>query len=301
MSENAEKLRRGPHSSWRDFLICGNSYVDDGNEERGDTGKGAPEGSRSRLTRQASLLSLGRSLGNCEQEGWLDSVRGLSITMKARAQSRRFEPRWPVALTIIVAIILLAVLPGRVRIFPSWFPYVMGIIVLVPMAGVALTAARARWLRIERAVMLLFVLIATAGNIANLTNLISAMIHRPADVSGLQLLSSSIAVWVTNVLMFSLLYWQMDRGGPEARMSKPHTRVDWLFQQESAPAGRAPSDWQPAFADYLYLGFSTATAFSSTDVMPLTTRAKMSMMFEIAISLVTIVVVAARAINILGS
>jgi hypothetical protein len=107
-------------------------------------------------------------------------------------------------------------------------------------------------------------------------------------------------VWVTNVLTFSLLYWQIDRGGPEARANNAITRPDWMFPQTGAP-GDAPPDWRPKFVDYLVLGFSTATAFSPTDALPLTSRAKMLMMLESTISLVTIVVVASRAINILGN
>jgi hypothetical protein len=107
-------------------------------------------------------------------------------------------------------------------------------------------------------------------------------------------------VWVSNVLIFSLLYWRIDRGGPEARANNAGTRPDWLFPQPGAPED-APPDWRPTFVDYLFLGFSTATAFSPTDALPLTSRAKMLMMLESTMSLGTIVVVAARAINILGS
>ena len=117
----------------------------------------------------------------------------------------------------------------------------------------------------------------------------------------MRLLESSVALWVGNVLSFSLLYWQIDRGGPEARVNHTCTQTDWLFPQEAAPAEDVRTGWGPAFVDYLYLSYSTATAFSTTDVMPLTARAKLLMMLESTISLVTIVVVAARSINILGS
>jgi hypothetical protein len=223
------------------------------------------------------------------------------MAMKESARASRFEPRWPVVLAILVVIGLLAVLPGRITLFPSWATYVIGIAVLAPIVAVGLTAARARWLRVERTVTLLFFVVVAVVTLANLGNLIGAMVRRPADISGLQLFASSIAVWVTNVLMFSLLYWQMDRGGPEARANNERTRPDWLFPQQGAPAEDVPPGWRPVFIDYLFLGYSTATAFSTTDVMPLTSRAKLLMMLESTISLATIVVVAARAINILGS
>ncbi len=213
----------------------------------------------------------------------------------------RFEPRWPVGLTVLVVIFLLAILPERIKLFPTWVTYVVGFAVLMPMGAVGLTAARARWLRVERTVTLLFFVIAGFSTLANLATLIGGIVGRSAEIGGLQLLVSSIAVWVTNVLMFSMLYWQIDRGGPEARVNNASTRADWLFPQEGAPAEDLPHGWQPTFVDYLYLGYSTATAFSTTDAMPLTPRAKLLMMLESAIALVTIVVVASRAINVLAN
>ena len=226
------------------------------------------------------------------------------MTMTEQAEVHRFEPRWPAALAILGVLFLLMALPGRIKLFPNWTVYVVAVAVLAPMAAVGLTGARPRWLHVESVVTRLFFVTAAVATLANLGNLIGAMIHRPSDISGLQLFASSIAVWVTNVLIFSLLYWQMDRGGPEARVrgaGNAGTRPDWLFPQEGAPAEDVPPGWRPAFIDYLFLGYSTATAFSTTDVMPLTSRAKMLMMLESTISLATIVVVAARAINILGS
>jgi len=222
------------------------------------------------------------------------------MSMKEPAQAPRIEPRWPVALAILAVILLLALLPERVRFFPAWFPYVFGIAFIVPMAAVGLTAEKAWWLRVEHTIMLLFIVVTGVGTLANLAYLINAMVRRSAEIGGVQLLTSSIAVWVTNLIMFSLLYWQIDCGGPEARANNAGTKPDWLFPQEGAPED-APPDWRPTLVDYLFLGFSTATGFSTTDVIPVTSRAKMLMMLESTISLVTIVVVASRAINILGS
>jgi hypothetical protein len=191
-------------------------------------------------------------------------------------------------------------LPGRVRLLPIWLSYVVAIAVIAPMAAVTLTTAKARWLRIERVITLLFFVVAGVGTLMGLGYLIHAMVHRSAETTGLQLLTSSIAFWVINVLIFSLLYWQLDRGGPEARVNNAGTKPDWLFPQTETTED-VPPDWRPLFVDYLFLGFTTATAFSPTDALPLTSRAKLLMMLESSISLVTIVVVASRAINILGS
>lgn len=217
------------------------------------------------------------------------------------AQHPQFERRWPVVLTILAVIILLALLPEPIRLTPIWVTYVLGAAVLAPIVAVGLTAAGERWRRVERTVTLLFVVFAVILLVANLANLIQAMARKPADITGLELFASGVGFWVANVLVFSLMYWQMDRGGPEARVNRTGKRTDWLFPQEGAPTGDVPSGWRPAYVDYLYLAYSTATAFSTTDVMPLTARAKLLMMFESTLSLVTIVVVLARAINIFGS
>jgi uncharacterized membrane protein len=105
-----------------------------------------------------------------------------------------------------------------------------------------------------------------------------------------------VAIWVVNVLAFSLLYWQLDRGGPGARARGERVRPDWVFPQPAA-AEDLPSDWRPLFLDYLYLGYNTATAFTPADVAPLTRRAKVLMMLESMISLLTTVVVLSRALN----
>jgi hypothetical protein len=222
------------------------------------------------------------------------------MTTKEQSQPIRIEPRWPVVLAIFAVILMVVLLPERVVLFPAWFPYVIGIALILPMAAVGLSAKKARWLRVERTIMLLFIVAMGVGTLANLGSLIGAMVRRSGEVGGIQLLASSIVVWVSNVLIFSLLYWRIDRGGPEARVNNAGTRPDWLFPQAGAPED-APPDWRPTFVDYLFLGFSTATAFSPTDALPLTSRAKMLMMLESTMSLGTIVVVASRAINILGS
>jgi hypothetical protein len=212
----------------------------------------------------------------------------------------RIEPRWPVAITIFATLIVLTMLPGRIRVFPAWVPYGVVGVVLLPMVAVSLSAGRAGWLRVERAVTLIFVGFAGCTNIASLANLIRRIVGQSTEIGGLQLLASSIGVWTINVLIFSLLYWQMDRNGPEARANNSGGRPDWQFPQTGAPED-APLNWRPTFVDYLFLAFSTATAFSPTDALPLTSRAKMLMMFESSLSLATIVIVASRAINILGN
>ena len=231
-----------------------------------------------------------------------DPAADFKRTLSRATAPVKTEPRWPVALAIFTLVWLLRTLPDRIMIVPPWVIYLMGLIPLIPVIGVAATGGRKPgWLRLERAAILLAFALAAVATVVNLINLVTIMIRRAADVDGVQLLSSSIGVWVTNVIMFTLLYWQIDRDGPEARLTPHETKPDWLFPQESAPSTDVAPGWHPTFVDYLYLGFSTATAFSTTDAMPLTARAKLLMMLESSLSLTTIAMVASRAINILGS
>ena len=219
---------------------------------------------------------------------------------KDPADKNRLEPRWPVMCALVAVIALLTVLPGVIRLFPIWVSYLVGGVVLTPMAAVSLSAGQAHWLRLERVIVRIFFVAVVVNILANIAHVIHEMVARSAEVGGLQWIASSIAVWVVNVLVFSLFFWQLDRDGPEARIHQPDVRADWLFPQEGAPPEHVPPGWHPVYVDYLFLAYSTATAFSATDTLPLTARAKLLMMLESSISLVTIMVVAARAINILG-
>jgi hypothetical protein len=208
------------------------------------------------------------------------------------------EPRWPPALAILFVFALLAVLPHHVQLSPAWVRYIVVLAVLVPMLVVKLSKANAFWLLVERRLIMLFAAAYIVNTTAELADMIGIITLHPPETRQISLLSSSLAIWVTNVLTFSLVYWQIDRGGPYGRACGMCAKPDWLFPQASSPDAAA-SDWRPMFLDYLFLGYNTATAFSPTDAAPLTRRAKMLMMLESTISLLTLVVVAARAVNVL--
>lgn len=211
--------------------------------------------------------------------------------MNKQAPVLSVESRWPVILTVLTVMGLVALLPDRISLLPDWLPIVLGTVVVIPMLFVSLAGAKARWLRIESVILWVFCLTAGIGNLVSLSYLIDEIVDPSRKLDGLQLFTSSIAVWATNVLTFSLLYWQIDRN---------RTPSDWLFPQTDLPDHVMPN-WRPKFIDYLFLAFTTATAFSPTDALPLTPRAKILMMLESSIALMTVAVVAARAINILGS
>ena len=118
--------------------------------------------------------------------------------------------------------------------------------------------------------------------------------HRSDNPPG-QLLATGAVVWLGNNISFALLYWLMDSGGPIARTLDP-IPVDFAFTQQMSPE-LSPGGWRPVFLDYLHLGFTNATAFSPTDVMPLTHRAKYAMLVQSTVALALFGLVVARAVN----
>jgi len=215
--------------------------------------------------------------------------------MSGSLEAGRLEPRWPVSLAIFILLILVTVLPDHYRPLPSWVAFVVAAIAWLSMFALTFGGNKVRWLWIEgvvlKAIAGYLILVAEVSLVA----LIGDIAHRPTKATGLELLTSSAAIWACNVLAFSLLYWQLDGGGPVRRLQCKGGRADWLFVQPGTPG------WQPVFVDYFFLAFSTATAFSTTDTIPLTPKAKLLMMLEASISMITLVVVASRAINVLGS
>lgn len=209
------------------------------------------------------------------------------------------EPRWPLALAVVVTFAL-SLLPGRVRAFPPWVVFIIVCVVIAPMAGVRWSGAKHRWLRIESVVTLLFVVTAGAGMMLDLKDLFVKMVTPPTGITGIQLLNSSISLWATNVLTFSMLYWRVDRGGTAARAERAPKTPDWLFPREQTDHELLPA-WRPTFVDYLFLAYCTATAFTPAEAMPMTSRAKVLMMAEGMIGLITLLAVASRAIGLLGS
>jgi len=224
---------------------------------------------------------------------------GSAQIVNPREQSLDLEPRWPIVLTIIV-VFALTLLPGRVRAFPPWAVVLITVSLIAPMAGLWLSAAKLWWLHVERIVTAAFVLIAGAGMVIDLKDLFVKMVTPPNGITGIQLLNSSIALWGTNVLIFSVAYWRVDRGGSVARAKRAPGAPDWLFPRGEADDESLPP-WRPTFVDYLFLAFCTAAAFTPAEAMPMTTRAKLLMMVEGLIALVTVLAIASRAIGLLGS
>lgn len=219
--------------------------------------------------------------------------------MSESHQPLELEPRWPIVLAILV-VFALSFLPGRIRVFPPWAVAVIVACVVAPMVALHLSQDKRRWLQIERIVLWVFVVIVGAGLILDLKDLFQKMLTPPAGITGVDLLNSSVSLWASNVLTFAVLYWMVDRGGTIARAKRFQGVPDWIFPREATDHEALPP-WSPTFVDYLYLAYCTASAFTPAEAMPMTSRAKMMMMVEGLIALVTLLAVASRAIGLLGS
>lgn len=211
--------------------------------------------------------------------------------------ARHHEPRWPAAVALLAAIGLYVLLPSTLIVGPRWLLPVLEGLLVIPLL-VTNPDRRERDTTGLRLVSILLIAIITIANISALGLLVHDLL-RHADIDGKELVYSAIALWFNNVIVFALWYWELDAGGPADRHgTRPQDR-DFLFPQNASP-DVFTDPWMPRFLDYLYTSFTNSTAFSPTDTMPLTERAKALMMVQSASALVTIVLVAARAINILN-
>lgn len=211
---------------------------------------------------------------------------------------RLSESRWPPAVAVLVALSLYITLPPHLTLGPPWLMPLLVLALLIPLVSAGPLRAGERS-RMWRAAGITVIALVNAANIASLSLLVRTLVTPGNKEGGWGLLVSAAAVWLTNILVFGLWFWELDRGGPQARLNASKRNADFLFPQMITPAC-APTGWLPWFADYLYLAFTNATAFSPADTMPLTTSAKVLMTIEALISLLTIALVAARAVGILS-
>jgi hypothetical protein len=216
---------------------------------------------------------------------------------EAPARLARRDTFLPAQLTVLSAILLYVVLPEKLTVGPSWLlPAVegllfVGLVVATPHAGVRESPRR-------RTLALALTGLVSLANLVSLV-LLAHYLLKGGKTDGHALIQAGVVLWVTNVLLFGLWFWELDRGGPVARVLRPDVNADFLFPQMSEPR-IAGDGWLPGFIDYLYVSFTNATAFSPTDAMPLTPRAKVLMTVQSAAALVTVGLVVARAVNILS-
>jgi hypothetical protein len=223
-----------------------------------------------------------------------------------RSAPRHIEPAWrrvtegeqrlPVAIAVGVAIALQLVLPNKLVIHPWWLvPALEGaLLVGLIAANPGRISRTSTTLRTASVTLIVLISVANAWSTGELVN---GLINGTQGRNPGELLARGASIYITNIIVFSLWYWEWDRGGPVARATAPRPYTDFLFPQMTAQELTSP-DWEPAYADYLYLSFTNATAFSPTDVMPFSRWAKMLMLVQAAVSLLTLALVIARAVNI---
>ncbi len=206
------------------------------------------------------------------------------------------ESTWPVRAAVVTATALQVALPDRYEIPPTWLLPTLG-----GQLGIGFTEAYPHRITRHspnlRTVSILLIAVITLANAGSAGRLITALLQGKEENATTLLLTGG-AIWLTNVIVFGMWYWNLDRGGPAARAQAIKAFPDFLFPQMTAPE-LAPEDWQPQFLDYIYLSFTNAAAFSPTDTLPLARWAKMTMMVQSIVSLGTVVLVIARAVNVL--
>jgi hypothetical protein len=230
---------------------------------------------------------------------WVAEHADVRHQLPAWRRRTQGETRWTVATVTAVGIGLQIAVPNRLHLLnPSWIvPAVQGaLLVTIVLASPHRIDTESRALRMLSLTMAAILSLSNGWSVALLAAGITDGALR--DTSAKELLITGTAIWLTNVIAFALWYWEFDRGGPVARAMGTHPYPDFQFPQMTAP-DMAPPGWEPAFADYLYLAFTNAAAFSPTDVMPMSRWAKMLMAVQSILSIVTVALVVARAVNIL--
>jgi uncharacterized membrane protein len=228
----------------------------------------------------------------------------------AREPQRRVKDRYQARIAVLLAVLLYIALPSRLTFGPVWAVPVLVALFLVPL--VAMTPGSARDLHVMRALTIGLIAVLNFFNVASVVLLINDLINVHArghlNLTAQQLLSSGSLIWLTNVIVYALWFWELDGDGPFDRERFPSAcetpSIDFLFPQMSIDPNRItgvnPRTWKPMFLDYVYLSFTNALAISPTDVMPLSRTAKMVMLAESLISFVTVALILARSVNILS-
>ena len=207
------------------------------------------------------------------------------------------EARWPMAGAVLAAIVLTILLPAAIRVGPRWLlPSIEGVLLVILIVGdPGRISRRSRELRTVSIVLVSVLVLATLWSTGQLID--DLITGGPETNSASELLAAGTPIWFSNIIAFALLYWEVDGGGAAARAHQVPDHADFAFPQQSNPRLARPG-WRPLFVDYLYLGYTNATAFSPTDAMPLAPWAKLTMAVQSFISIAILGLVIARAVNV---
>lgn len=212
---------------------------------------------------------------------------------------------WPAVLCVVAAILLQLRLPGKLTAGPQWLlPSLEGAL-LIGLAVATAKGSEDQEHPVRRRVAISLIALVSAANTVSLYLLAHDLLHKRIS-NGRSLILAGVTIWITNVLIFALWYWLLDRGGPGNRIAHPDPTTpeghpDFVFPEMDGGRPYTPASWRPEFIDYLALAITTATAFSPTDAMPNSRTAKALMGIEALVSLVTLGLIISRAVNILAS
>jgi hypothetical protein len=201
-------------------------------------------------------------------------------------------PLWPALVAMLAVTGLIALISPRLTVGPAWLP-----LALVAGLAIPITIAARRERHDWRQRFAFIGLTVTTLLIAASTGLLVQQLLTNSVPDPSALLFGAAAIWVANCGVFSVWYWEIDGGGPGKRRRDGHISSDFLFPQLQVGDGTSSGGWWPGFIDYLFVAWTASTAFSPTDTLILTRRAKLLMMVQTAVSLVSVAVLAARAIN----
>jgi uncharacterized membrane protein len=207
------------------------------------------------------------------------------------------ELRWPVSVVVAGMVALQLSLPQRFSPTGRWLlPLVEAALMLVlAVSNPRRISGAARW---TRSLGLSLIAVASLANGWSAIRLVVGLVQGTEGNDATTLLVTGGNIWLTNIIVFGLWYWELDRGGPASRALGLDHHPDFLFPEMSTPELAEP-DWEPQLVDYLYVAFTNATAFSPTDTLPFSRWSKVAMMLQSTISLATGALVIARAVNIL--
>ena len=209
------------------------------------------------------------------------------------------DPLWPAQLAVAVAIGLHLGLSDKLVIGPRWLiPAVEGVL-LITLIVIAPPRADHLAGRYQRPLLFTILALVTLTYLVSLVLLVHYLVTG-GQTEGRALIGSGVVLWVTNVVLFSVIYFELDGGGPLARFRKDPWRDFQFPQMENPELTPMKQKWRPTFFDYFYTSLTNATAFSPTDTMPITQAAKLLMGIQGTAAIVTIGLVLARAVNILG-
>ena len=207
------------------------------------------------------------------------------------------ELRWPVSLVMFGMIVMQVTLPARLTLTGRWLlPAIEGVLCAVLMISNPRRLTRRS--PTLRSLGLILIGTASLANGWSAARLNVGLVQGTEGDNPTALLVTGGNIWETNIIIFGLWYWELDRGGPVARARALRTKPDFLFPEMTTPELAGPH-WEPLFLDYLYVAYTNATAFSPTDTLPFSRWSKVAMMTQSTISLSTGVLVIARAVNIL--